>query len=150
MGGIPGPTLQPSLGTGRVQMMGLCEGLSRMSWKLSRTVLRGGVTGNGGSLLDQKSEKGKKPFHFSLRSAGPFGFAGLYETWMSPENKLVKTCTIITTDANDLLKPIHDRMPVIVPKDKEALWIDPGARDPKELAAILKPYPAEEMKMAEG
>jgi putative SOS response-associated peptidase YedK len=98
----------------------------------------------------QKSEKGKKPFHFSLRSAAPFGFAGLYETWMSPENRPVKTCTIITTDANDLLRPIHDRMPVIVPKDKEALWMDPGARDPKELAAILKPYPAGEMKMAEG
>jgi len=98
----------------------------------------------------QKMEKGKKPFHFSLRSAGPFGFAGLYETWMSPENKPVKTCTIITIDANDLLKPIHDRMPVIVPKDKEALWMDPGVPDPRELAAILKPYPAKEMKMAEG
>jgi putative SOS response-associated peptidase YedK len=98
----------------------------------------------------QKMEKGKKPLHFSLRSAGPFGFAGLYETWMSPENKPVKTCTIITTDANDLLKPIHDRMPVIVPKDKEALWLDPDVPDRRELAAILKPYPAEEMKMAEG
>ena len=98
----------------------------------------------------QKSEKGKKPLHFSLRSAGPFGFAGLYETWISPENKPVKTCTIITTNANDLLKPIHDRMPVIVPKDKETLWMDPGPPDPRELAAILKPYPAEEMKMAEG
>ena len=98
----------------------------------------------------QKMEKGKKLFHFSLRSAGPFGFAGLYETWMSPENKPVKTCTIITTDANDLLKPIHDRMPVIVPKDKEALWMDPGGPDPRELAAILKPYPAEDMKIAEG
>ncbi len=98
----------------------------------------------------QKMEKGKKPFHFSLRSAGPFGFAGLYETWVSPENKPVKTCTIITTDANDLLRPIHDRMPVIVSKDKEALWMDPGVPDPRELAAILKPYPAGEMKMAEG
>jgi putative SOS response-associated peptidase YedK len=98
----------------------------------------------------QKMETGKKPFHFSLRSAEPFGFAGLYETWMSPENKSVKTCTIITTDANDMLKPIHDRMPVIVPKDKEALWIDPGVPDPRELAAILKPYPPGEMKMAEG
>ncbi|MFH1738985.1 MAG: SOS response-associated peptidase family protein, partial [bacterium] len=45
----------------------------------------------------------------------------------------VKTCTIITTDANDLLKPIHDRMPVIVPKDKEALWMDPVAPDSREL-----------------
>lgn len=98
----------------------------------------------------QKIEKGKKPFHISLRSAEPFGFAGLYETWMSPENKPIKTCTIITTDANDLLKPIHDRMPVIVPKDKEAIWMDRGASDPRELSAILKPYPAAEMKITEG
>lgn len=98
----------------------------------------------------QKTEKGKKPFHFSLKSDEPFGFAGLYETWMSSENRPVKTCTIITTDVNDLLKPIHDRMPVIVPKDKEALWMDPDAPDPSELAAILKPYPAEEMRITEG
>jgi putative SOS response-associated peptidase YedK len=97
-----------------------------------------------------KLDKKKVPYHFALRSGGPFGFAGLYETWMSPENKAVDTCTIITTDANELLRPIHDRMPVIVSKDKEALWIDPGVPDQRELATILKPYSAEEMKMAEG
>jgi putative SOS response-associated peptidase YedK len=97
-----------------------------------------------------KVDKKKIPYRFSLKSGDPFGFAGLYETWMSPENKAVNTCTIITTDANELLRPIHDRMPVIVPRDKEALWMDPGAPDPRELATILKPYPAEEMKMAEG
>lgn len=52
--------------------------------------------------------------------------------------------------ADELLRPIHDRMPGIVPKDKEALWIDPGLHDQQELEAILKPYPAGEMKMAEG
>ena len=131
-------------------MMGLCEGLSRMSWKLSRTVLRGGVTGNGGSLLDQHLDKIKKPFHFSLKSGAPFGFAGLYDTWMSPEKQPIRTCTIITTDANDLVMPIHERMPVMVPKDKEALWIDMKNQDWKELEAILKPYPAEEMKLSES
>ena len=98
----------------------------------------------------QKTGKEKKPFHFSLKSDGPFGFAGLYETWMSPENKPVKTCTIITTDANELLKPIHDRMPVIVPKDRENLWLHPDVPDQRELTAIFKPYPAEGMKMSEG
>jgi putative SOS response-associated peptidase YedK len=97
-----------------------------------------------------KLDKKKVPYNFALKTGGTFGFAGLYETWMSPENKAVNTCTIITTDANELLRPIHDRMPVIVPKDKEALWIDPNVPDQRELAAILKPYPAEEMKMAEG
>jgi putative SOS response-associated peptidase YedK len=97
-----------------------------------------------------KIEKKKVPYRFSLQSGGPFGFAGLFESWLSPENKAVNTCTIITTDANELLRPIHDRMPVIVPKDKEALWIDPREQDKRELEAILKPYPAENMKMAEG
>ena len=98
----------------------------------------------------QKTETGKKPFHFSLRSGSPFSFAGLYETWISPDNTPIKTCTIITSAPNDLLKPIHDRMPVIVPKDKENVWIDTGVQDKDELEAILSPYPAGEMKMTEG
>jgi len=98
----------------------------------------------------QQQEKRKQPFHLSLKSGAPFGFAGLYETWMSPEQKPVSTCTIITTDPNELIKPIHDRMPVIVPKDKEVLWINMENQDQKELASILKPYPAEEMRMTEG
>lgn len=96
-----------------------------------------------------KLEKGKKPFHFSLRSGEPFGFAGLYETWMSPENKPVNTCTIITTEPNDLIKPIHDRMPVILVKDNEATWIDPSVKDTDRMRSFLTPYPSEEMKMTE-
>jgi putative SOS response-associated peptidase YedK len=98
----------------------------------------------------QRQEKGKKPFYISLKSGEPFGFAGLYETWMSPDNLTVKTCTIITTEPNELIKPIHDRMPVIIPKDREKIWIDTGIQDKEELKAILKPYPAEEMKKVEG
>lgn len=97
-----------------------------------------------------KVEKKKIPYRFALKSGETFGFAGLFESWLSPENKAVNTCTIITTAANELLRPIHDRMPVIVSKDKEALWIDPSVRDQRELEAILKPYPPGEMKMAEG
>lgn len=97
----------------------------------------------------QKLGKIKQPFRFSLKSGEPFGFAGLYESWMSPEQKPVNTCTIITTEPNDLLRPIHDRMPVILPKDKEAYWMDPQNQDQKGLMSILKPYPAIEMAMSE-
>ena len=97
----------------------------------------------------EKLDKGKKPFRFYLKSGQPFGFAGLYESWMSPEKKRVDTCTIITTAANELTLPIHDRMPVILPKDKEAYWMDPGNQDHKGLLAILKPYPSDEMAMSE-
>ncbi len=92
----------------------------------------------------------KNPFHFALKSGVPFGFAGLYESWTAPTGEVVKTCTIITTAANELVRPVHDRMPVIVPKGKADLWLNPEARGREELEAILKPYPAAEMKMTAG
>ena len=98
----------------------------------------------------EKLGKVKKPLRFSLKSGEPFGLAGLYETWISPEKKPVNTCTIITTEPNDLLRPIHDRMPVIVPKEQEAAWIDPDNHNQKELLSILKPYQAVEMDMSEA
>ncbi len=97
----------------------------------------------------QKIGGKKKPYLLSLKSGEPFALAGLYETWVSPEGKIVNTCTIITTDSNDLIQPMHDRMPVIVPKDKEALWLDPRVQNPKEPLSVLKPYPTDEMTMSE-
>jgi len=96
----------------------------------------------------QKVGKMKKPFQFSLKSREPFGFAGLHETWISPEKRAIHTCTIITTEPNDLVRPIHDRMPVILPKEQEAAWIDPDNHNPKELLTLLKPYPSDEMTMS--
>jgi len=98
----------------------------------------------------QKSGKGKQPFYFSLKPARPFGFAGLYETWTSPERERLDTCTIITTQPNELVRPIHDRMPVIVPRDSEAAWIDPGIDDRALLLSLLKPYPPDDMAMSEA
>ena len=96
----------------------------------------------------QKLEKMKKPFRFSLKSGEPFGFAGLYETWLSPDNKQVHTCTIITTEPNELIQPIHDRMPVIVKKELKDVWIDPDNHNQKELLGVLQSYPSEEMMMS--
>ncbi len=93
----------------------------------------------------QKWGKVKKPLRFSLKSGEPFGFAGLHETWISPEKKSIQTCTIITTEPNELMRPIHDRMPVILPKEWEAAWMDPDNRNPEGLLALLKPYPSEAM-----
>ena len=62
----------------------------------------------------QKIGPKKKPLRFFLKTGQPFGLAGLYETWISPEQKPVNTCTIITTEPNDMVRPIHDRMPVVV------------------------------------
>jgi len=97
----------------------------------------------------QKSGQGKRPFCFSLKSGRPFGLAGLYETWISPGKDRIHTCTIITTDANDLIRPVHDRMPAIIPKDKESVWLDLRNGNPAELASLLKPYPEDEMVISE-
>jgi putative SOS response-associated peptidase YedK len=97
----------------------------------------------------QKIGRIKKPLRFSLKSGEPFGLAGLYEAWMSPKKNVINTCTIITTESNDLLRPIHDRMPVIVPKELEAAWIDPDNHNQRELLSILKPCKADKMTMSE-
>lgn len=89
----------------------------------------------------------KQPVYITLKSREPFSFAGLWETWSSPEGQEIKSCTIITTEANELLKPIHDRMPVILTREAEAVWLDPTIQDPERLLSLLKPYPAEEMEV---
>ena len=98
----------------------------------------------------KKEGKSKAPLYYYFKSGRPFGFAGLYETWTSPDRKQINTCTIITTDANELIKPIHDRMPVILSHDQEKIWLDSDMADVAGLLSILKPYPAEEMHYKPG
>ena len=73
----------------------------------------------------------KIPMYVHLCSDKPFGFAGLYDTWKAPDGQEIVSCTIITTEPNALVKPIHNRMPVIIEKDKRALWLDIKIEDPK-------------------
>jgi len=96
----------------------------------------------------QRQEQGKVPFYIHLKSGRPFGFAGLYSHW-TPEKgaESICTCTIITTEANELLEPIHNRMPVIIPRDSEDQWLDPRIEDEERLLALLKPYPSDEMAL---
>jgi putative SOS response-associated peptidase YedK len=93
--------------------------------------------------------KKKFPMYIRLKSGEPFGFAGLYNDWTSPDGKQTLTCTIITTEANEAVKPIHDRMPVILPRDKEDIWLNPAYEDNDELFTVLKPYLAEDMEAYE-
>jgi putative SOS response-associated peptidase YedK len=93
----------------------------------------------------QKDMKRKIPAYIRLKSGALFGFAGLYNAWTSPDGEKVCTCTILTTESNKLLSAIHDRMPVIVPSDKEDLWIAPEVEDAELLKGCLSPFPSEEM-----
>jgi putative SOS response-associated peptidase YedK len=88
--------------------------------------------------------KRKQPFHFQMRGGQPFAFAGLWERWGKDESA-VESCTIITTDANGTVRPIHDRMPVILPARDHARWLDPAVADKSVLLEMLRPYPESEM-----
>ncbi len=88
----------------------------------------------------------KTPMFVRMKDGRPFGFAGLYDSWKSPEGKSVRTCTIVTTSPNKLLAPIHDRMPVILDREGYAAWLDPGTEDPARLLGLLKAYPERGME----
>ena len=81
-----------------------------------------------------------------LKNREPFGFAGLWEHWKSPDGEEILSCTIITTEANELLKAVHERMPVILTRDAEAAWLDPKTQEPEKLLPLLRQYPAGEME----
>jgi len=80
----------------------------------------------------------KQPVHVGRKDGLAFGFAGLYERWLSPEGDVIDSCTIVTTDANRLLRPVHDRMPVIIAPDDYARWLDPANAD---VTGLIVPCP---------
>ncbi len=91
-------------------------------------------------------QKSKTPMYIRLASGQPFAFAGLWEIWSSPDGSDILSTTIITTEPNELMAAIHNRMPVILPPDGYTTWLATGEGNPKELSALLKPYPADQMQ----
>src|SRR5512143_3867552 len=89
----------------------------------------------------RKSGTTRVPLHIHLRSKEPMALAGLYSAWTSPGGETICTCTIIVTDANELVAPVHDRMPVILDPADYCRWLDPGYQDAAGLQRLLKPYP---------
>ena len=92
----------------------------------------------------QKTDSGKQPYHIKMQDDSPFAFAGLWETWRDGEE--IRSCTIITTDANDLMGEIHHRMPVILQPEDYDMWLDPDFDEKEALTTLLKPYPADAME----
>lgn len=90
-------------------------------------------------------KRGKTPHYIKMKSGQPFALAGLWEDWHAPDDSIIKTCTIITTTPNHVIKPLHDRMAVILPPEAYATWLTPGDMDAEQLDHLLKPYPGEEM-----
>jgi putative SOS response-associated peptidase YedK len=84
--------------------------------------------------------KQKTPMYIRMKTGKPFAFAGLWEVWNSPEGSTILSCTVITTEPNQLLEGIHNRMPVILPEQTYSDWLDPTERRPEELTGFLRPY----------
>jgi putative SOS response-associated peptidase YedK len=82
------------------------------------------------------------PQHIGMADGSLFGFAGLYERWRSEGGDVLDSCAIVTTEANSLLQPVHDRMPMIVPPEHFARWLDPANAD---VADLIAPYPSAAM-----
>ena len=92
----------------------------------------------------QKQGSGKQPMFIRPVEERPFALAGLWEVWRDPDGSALQTCTILTTTPNELMAPIHNRMPVIVEPEDFDLWLNPEP-NPEQGLHLLRPYPAEKM-----
>ncbi len=93
----------------------------------------------------KKENRHKQPYYIRLDDGRPFAFAGLWEHWEGPEGKAIDSCTILTATPNDLLRPLHHRMAVILPSSAYDRWLDPSIQEADRLQPLLQPYPSEEM-----
>ena len=89
----------------------------------------------------KREEGGKQPFYFHMEDGRPFAFAGLWEEWHDE----LRTCAILTTSPNEVAAKIHNRMPVILPREDYDAWLDPEA-EKEELVSLLRPYPGDDLE----
>jgi putative SOS response-associated peptidase YedK len=94
----------------------------------------------------RKMGKQRQPTFIHLRDDRPLAFAGLWEAWEGADHSALESCTILTTEANELVRPIHDRMPVIIAQADYGRWLDSAVQDPGPILPLLRPYPSELME----
>jgi len=81
-------------------------------------------------FYEWQARNGKKqPCYITLKSGQPFGIAGLWDRWDKQEGEPVESCTILTTDANETMMAIHERMPVVIPPESFDVWLNPAEHD---------------------
>lgn len=97
-------------------------------------------------VLDSAAKKpAKQPYYIHRRDEGVFAFAGLWDRWRSPEGEEIGSFTILTTEPNELMRELHDRMPVIIPRQAYGVWLDNQLLDTERLAFLLRPFPDGEL-----
>lgn len=89
--------------------------------------------------------KRKQPHYIRMRDGQPFAFAGLWARWQGQEGEQIDSYTILTTEPNDLVRPIHDRMPVILARHNYEIWLDPKIQDVEQLKPLLRPSPSDDL-----
>ena len=99
-----------------------------------------------GSYEWQRNGREKQPFHFGMHDDSLFAFAGLWDQWTDPTGTIIESCSILTTTSNAMLADLHHRMPVMLPRNKYNLWLDPGVKNVKELVNLLVPFDATQMR----
>jgi putative SOS response-associated peptidase YedK len=100
------------------------------------------------SFFEWKTQgKAKQPWLIRLRDGSPMVFAGLWETWKSPGGEVIESCSILTTAANPLVAPLHDRMPVILSPATYGGWLNRQLTDAGNLMHLFQSYPAEKMDL---
>jgi putative SOS response-associated peptidase YedK len=87
--------------------------------------------------------KSKQPYAVALADGAPMALAGLWEGWRAPDGSILRTCTIVTTEANEKLAAMHHRMPVILPREAWGRWLGEVPAEAEDLLALLRPCPAE-------
>jgi putative SOS response-associated peptidase YedK len=93
----------------------------------------------------KRTNDGKQPYYIRMEGGRPFAFAGLWESWRGGREE-IRSCTILTTEANDRVSNIHHRMPVILAPEDHGLWLDPDVREADPLLPLLTPYPDDVME----
>ena len=89
----------------------------------------------------QKLGRLRQPMFIHLRSDRPFGIAGLWESWEGADHSSLESCTLLTTAANEVVSPFHDRMPVIIAPEDYGRWLDPGVQTAEPILPLLRSYP---------
>lgn len=100
-------------------------------------------------FYEWRTQAGKKmPIRYTLKGGEPFAFAGLWDAWKKPDGGELRSFTIVTTEANALIRPVHDRMPAILRPEDEEKWLAGDRKDPTSVLTLLRPLPPESMKAA--
>jgi putative SOS response-associated peptidase YedK len=101
-------------------------------------------------FYEWRQDRGSKtPMFITMKDGEPFAFAGLWDSWKTPDGQQIRTCTIITTEPNEVVAPIHNRMPAILLPDVRDEWLDPSIKDEHLLTNWLAPYPSDAMTARE-